>query len=782
MEQSTFISLRKQYIEQRFSNLNEMQRRAALHTEGPLLILAGAGSGKTTVVVNRISALLRFGTAYQSDQAFGLQDDAFTARLAAAVRADRALTAEDERRLKVGHVQPWNTLAITFPNKAAGEMKERIARTVPGGEDVHASTFHSACVRILRRDIDRLGFPKSFTIYDTDDSTRILKQIYKENNLDEKLLPLKPMLSSISRVKDEMLTPAQYAARPLDFRQKMVASVYAAYQRALKSNGALDFDDLIFYTVRLFEECPDVLDFYHDRYRYIMVDEYQDTSVVQSRLVKLLGGESRNVCVVGDDDQSIYRFRGATIENILGFERDFPGAQVIRLEQNYRSTENILAAANDVISNNIGRRGKTLWTAKHGGAPVTVYEAGDERDESAYVAGKINEAVREGCPLGSCAVLYRMNAQSGPIENYFARAGIPYKVVGGTRFYDRAEIKDILAYMSVVCNPADDLRLRRIINRPARKIGEATVVELERIAAGLGCPMLEVAGHAADYPSLVRAVRALDGFSDIMKRLEQSYETQTLADFTRDVITLTGYEQSLTALGDEGETRLQNVQELVSSVAAYCEEAEDPNLNDFLEQVALISDLDSYDSEADRVTLMTLHAAKGLEFDNVFIIGLEEGIFPSEQARFDHEAIEEERRLMYVGITRARRRLYLISAAERMLFGQTRRSRPSRFLDEIMSEHKQTLAPAAPRPAARPAPARPVLPRTADRGVSVHRPAPTQPRRDEYRPGDRVHHNVFGDGTVLSAVPMGGDVLLTIDFDVKGQKKTMRNYAPMNKI
>lgn len=782
MDNREFIELRKKYIEQRFSFLNPAQREAALYADGPLLILAGAGSGKTTVIVNRISALLRFGSAYHSSEVYAAPAPELCFRLKAAVEGGIPLTAQDESCLKVGRIMPWNILAITFTNKAAGEMKQRISNMVEGGEDVHASTFHSACVRILRRDIDRLGFPKDFTIYDTDDSVRILKQIYKDNNLDDKLLPIKPMLGAIGRIKDEMLSPEEFAARPLDFKQKAVSGVYRAYQRALFNNGALDFDDLIFFTVRLLSTSPDLLERYNERYRYIMVDEYQDTSVVQSQLVKLLAGERKNVCVVGDDDQSIYRFRGATIENILGFETHFPGAHTIRLEQNYRSTEKILDAANDVISHNFARKGKTLWTDKDGGAPVVAYLADDEREEAAYVAGKITEAVTAGSSLGECAVLYRMNAQSNSIENYFARAGIPYKVVGGTRFFDRAEIKDILAYMSVISNPADNLRLKRIINRPARKIGESTVLSIERVAYGLGVTMLEVIKSADDYPELQRAAKAIKQFSDIIDRLEKSFEQNSLADFTKDVIKETGYEASLIALGEEGETKLQNVQELVSSVASYCEEAEEPNLNDFLEQVALVSDLDNYDSESDRVTLMTLHSAKGLEFDNVFIIGLEEGIFPSEQSRFDSSAVEEERRLMYVGVTRARKRLFLISAGERMLYGQTRRSRISRFVDEIDAAHKEVAGTEQRR-----APVRQQRPHNPEvrlnTGFSVHKPgAPAKASNETFVPGDRVHHNVFGDGTVVNAVPMGGDVLLTIDFDVKGRKKTMQNYAPMKKI
>lgn len=781
MDNNEFINLRKKYIEQRYQFLNPAQREAALCTEGPLLILAGAGSGKTTVLVNRISMLLRFGNAYNSAEVYRAVTDELYERLRAAVESGIPLTAEDERLLKVGQVSAWNVLAITFTNKAAGEMKARISTTVKDGEDVNASTFHSACVRILRRDADRLGYPNSFTIYDTDDSLRVLKQIYKDNDLDDKLLPIKGMLSNIGRIKDELLSPEEFAQHAFDYKQQIISRVYSAYQRALKSSAAMDFDDLIYNTVRLFDENPDVLAKYNDKYRYIMVDEYQDTSVAQFRLVKLLAGEKMNICVVGDDDQSIYRFRGATIENILNFERHFQGARVIRLEQNYRSTQRILDAANDVISNNSERKGKTLWTEKKDGDPVTVYIADDERDEAAYVAGKINEAVVKGASLSECAVLYRLNAQSGSIENYFARAGIPYKVVGGVRFFDRAEIKDILSYMCIVANPSDSLRLKRIINRPSRKIGEATVLAVEQIAVGLGVTMLDVIRSAADYPALQRALRPLTAFSGIYDRLAESYSVNSLSDFTRDIITLTGYEADLMSQGDEGETRLQNVREMITSVSSYCDEAEEPSLNEYLEQVALISDLDNYDSESERVTLMTLHSAKGLEFENVFLTGLEEGVFPGEQSRLDAAAIEEERRLMYVGVTRAKKRLYIISACARMLYGQTRRSRISRFVGEIADDHKLVIDNGNYKSAAAtPTPMRSNS--SIDVTHSIHKAQPVKPSGLKFQIGERVHHNVFGDGTVVSATPLGGDMLLEIDFDVKGRKKTMQNYAPLSKI
>ncbi len=798
MQDNEFIALRREYIEQCFKNLNPQQRAAALATEGPLLILAGAGSGKTTVVVNRIANLLRFGSAYSDDYIQPGADAALRERLAAAVSAKRRLDTADEKLLRSGRVMPWNVLAITFTNKAAGELKERIAAICGAdGEQVHASTFHSACVRILRRDATHLGLQQNFTIYDNDDSLRLLKETIRAQGFDDKMLPPKMVLSRIGRLKDELVSPEDYAAgTKRDFFETAVGRVYPAYAAALRRNGALDFDDLIYFTVRLLSEFPDVLADYHRRFRYIMVDEYQDTSYAQFKLVQLLASGENNICVVGDDDQSIYKFRGATIENILNFEDHFPNAKVIRLEQNYRSTGTILEAANEIISNNTGRKGKTLWTDNGAGAPIQLYVADDEQDEAAYVGLQIGRELSAGVPLSDMAVLYRMNAQSNAIETYFARAGIPYKIVGGTRFFDRAEIKDILAYMCVVSNPADAVRLRRIINKPARKIGDTTVQTVEQIAAGLGVSMTEVINDAAEYPQLARAARPLGEFAALYRELCECEQSLPLPEFVSAVIIKSGYEDMLKAAGAEGETRLQNVNELVSSVRSYCEQSEAPSLFEFLEQVALISSIDDYDSDAERVTLMTIHSAKGLEFGDVFLTGLEEGIFPGEQSRFDDEQLEEERRLMYVGVTRAKRRLFLSCCARRMLFGQTRRNRPSRFLNEMgdaatemqnngnytTGRLLERSGPSSdgPRPLSTPASRAAAGPLSSR--LSTGDAPRVKPSGENYAPGERVRHKIFGDGLVLSVKPMGGDVLLEIDFDQKGIKKTMRNYAPIEKI
>ena len=620
-----FLKLRRAVIEAGFGRLNEMQKEAVFTVNGPLLILAGAGSGKTTVLVNRIANLVRYGTAHDSDRISGAVTEADLAALAALQKSGARPDEHLARLLAVDNVRPWHVLAITFTNKAAGELKNRL-ETMLGedAKDIMASTFHSACVRILRREAEVLGFPSAFTIYDTDDSQRAMKEVYKQTNIDDKFLPVKAALSAIGRLKDQMISPAQAQAEAGEYRAKMVAAAYAGYAKRLAAAGAMDFDDLIYHTVNLFREHPEVLEKYRQRWQYILVDEYQDTSVAQFLLVSLLAGGRNNICVVGDDDQSIYRFRGATIENILSFEEHFPGAKVIRLEQNYRSTTAILDAANRVIKNNQGRKGKTLWTANGEGDRIRLYRAENEQDEAAHIAAQIGENLRAGAHLKDHAILYRMNAQSGPIETYFARAGIPYRIVAGHRFFDRKEVKDILSYLSLVANPRDDLRLRRIINEPARKIGAATVDAAAQIASGLGCSLMEVVDNAQEYPALSRALMPLKGFAAIIAELRGAAQESPLDELVTLAIDRSGYRRMLEAQGDEGESRLENLGQLVSSVKTYADEhGAEATLEDYLEQVALISDVDGYDENADAVVMMTMHAAKGLEFDYVFLIGLE---------------------------------------------------------------------------------------------------------------------------------------------------------------
>ena len=833
MSLNEFLGLRRQYIESRFSGLNDMQRQAVFTTQGPLLILAGAGSGKTTVLVNRIANLIMFGGAYLSEETTREVTEADVAELRACVEQDTAPSPRLAGLLQVNAVRPWNVLAITFTNKAAGELKNRLESLLGEdmGGDVNASTFHSACVRILRREGERLGFPKSFTIYDSDDQQRVLKDIYKQLNIDDKFLPVRACASAIGRLKDRMVTPAEAAENPADTRSQIIARVYGAYAKRCLDAGAMDFDDLIYYTVRLLREFPEVRDYYQNRFKYILVDEYQDTSVAQFMLVNLLCDAKNNICVVGDDDQSIYRFRGATIENILSFEQRFAGAKVIRLEQNYRSTSSILDAANCVIRNNAGRKGKTLWTDNADGEQVEHYMAENEQDEAAHIAESIGQHVQEGMRLGDHAVLYRMNAQSSPIENHFARNGILYKIVGGLRFNDRKEVRDLHAYMSIVANPRDDLRLRRIINEPSRKIGAVTVDSVAQIAEGLGVPMLEVIRDAESYPALSRASGALRGFYEVYERLVEAEEGLELAAFAAELPEITGYRLMLEAMGEEGLTKLENMGQLVSNVKTYADmHGEEASLGGYLEEIALISDIDNYDADADRVVLMTLHSAKGLEFPYVYIVGLEEGVFPGEQARWSQEDVEEERRLCYVGITRAKKALVLSSSASRMLYGQTRRNAPSRFLEEIDEsllnrvESPQSAARLAVfgggagggwnrrqqgaggagylnseynrggRAGAMPgsfgsgraatafgsnvAPASRVttVPGYTSQGAAKKN------ENASFAPDDLVEHKVFGKGRVLKVTPVAGDCIVEIAFEKAGTKKTMANFAPLTKL
>lgn len=814
-----FIQLRKQYIEGYFGKLNSMQRQAVLCTKGPLLILAGAGSGKTTVLVNRIANLILFGDAHDSGEISGEVTSQALQELQQCIQTKQEPSPALSRLLKVAPVRPYNVLAITFTNKAAEQLRNRLSSILGEniGGDVNASTFHSACVRILRQQAEHIGFPKSFTIYDSDDQQRVLKEIYKLQNIDDKFLAVRACASAIGRLKDKMLSPADAAEKAGDPRAKLVAQIYESYARRCHSAGAMDFDDLIYYTVRLLQQNKEVRYYYQSRFRYVLVDEYQDTSVAQFRLVQLLCDENANICVVGDDDQSIYRFRGATIENILSFEEQFPGAKTIRLEQNYRSTGSILDAANSVIKNNAGRKGKKLWTESDSGEKVEHYNAADEQDEASHIADVIGANLAAGAKLNDHVVLYRMNAQSSPVENYFTRAGIPHKIVGGLRFNDRKEIKDMHAYMSIVVNPQDDLRLRRIINEPSRKIGIATVDAIAEIATGLGVPMLEVVRNVDEYPALSRARQALLNFYSIYTQLVRAAQELPLPAFAAEVPQISGYTAMLEALGDEGITRLENLGQLISNMQTYVDHnGTDATLEGYLEEIALIADIDNYDGEADSVVLMTLHAAKGLEFPYVFMVGLEEGIFPSEMSRWSQDDVEEERRLFYVGVTRAEKRLYISSAASRLLFGQTRRNMPSRFLEEIDSdlieEKESAVAPPtrsgsyvsrageyssggyldssynrSPRPSAgygyqRPAVAGAGGASSLLSGTQQSSAAKKAQGEDKYQPGDKVEHKVFGVGVVQKVTPVAGDSIVEILFSGVGLKKTMANYAPLKKI
>ncbi len=796
-----FIKARKSIIRDYFSRLNDMQFKAVTAVNGPVMVLAGAGSGKTTVLVNRILNLIKFGDAYNSDAVPAFVDDAVLATAEAYAEGREAVADFDV--LAVSPTKPWQILAITFTNKAANELKERISRAVSDGDAVHAGTFHSICAKILRFDGSNIGFTSDFTIYDTDDQKRLVKQIMKEQYIEEKIIPVRSVISEISSAKNQLIGPEEYSLQSSsDIRLSKISGVYTAYQKALKAANAMDFDDLIGNTVKLFEDCPEVLEKYQNKFKYIMVDEYQDTNHAQYVLVNLLARKNSNICVVGDDDQSIYRFRGATIENILNFEDDYPGATVIRLEQNYRSTQNILSAANAVISNNTARKGKNLWTDKGVGDKILINTVNDEQAEARFVADEILKYVREGGKFADNAVLYRTNAQSMNMENVFSRSGISYKIVGGHRFFERKEIKDIVSYLSVINNHNDSVRLRRIVNEPKRGIGDATISRAAEISEQLGVPLFEVFETASDYPVLSRSASKLMEFAKMINDLSESAETLSLHELLDITLDVSGYISALRAAGEEEQARIENIEELRTSIIQYENEEEAPSLLGFLENVALISDIDSYNEEDDSVILMTIHSAKGLEFDNVFLIGMEEGIFPGNQSIYGGEAeIEEERRLAYVCITRARKRLTISNAFSRMLYGQTNRNLPSRFLEEIPKELCEIKTSRAQMMGGgehkfsgfggsnqgfgggMPAYRRENKPFTSFKDMAAQSVTKTKGQSSgTFKSGDRVRHKTFGDGMILSAVPMGNDTLLEIAFEEKGTKKIMQNFAKLEML
>ncbi len=806
-----FCRLRREVIGQNYQILNPEQRKAVLTTEGPLLLLAGAGSGKTTVLIHRVANLIRYGRGSDSLEApeWVTEDDLdFLARYAEHPTKEGRLQAD--RLCALEPAAPWTIIAITFTNKAAGELKDRLEKMLGSpARDVWASTFHSACVRILRRDIEKLGFPSSFTIYDTDDSLRVMKDCLKELNFDDKQFPARSVLGTISRAKDKLQLARDFTEecdQSGDYRLQKIAKLYAAYEKRLWEAGALDFDDIILHTVRLLQQDDDVLTYYQRKFRYVLIDEYQDTNNLQYLLASLLAGGRENICVVGDDDQSIYRFRGATIENILSFEDQYKGCRTIRLEQNYRSTKNILDAANAVIRHNQGRKGKELWTAGSQGDKVALYTAMNENDEARFVADKLMTDYHEGIKWNTHAVLYRMNAQSNQLEVAFKRSGIPYRVIGGTRFFDRAEVKDMLAYLCAVHNHADDLRLTRIINNPPRGIGGATVEKARGIAAREGLSVWDVISNANAYPELQKTNKKLGEFVKLIGDLTALSQTMDLENFYEEVVARTGYAAMLQAKNDiESRTRLENVRELLTSIKGYMENgSEQPTLAGFLDEIALYTDLDSHDPDEDAVVMMTMHSAKGLEFPTVFVVGMEEGIFPGMRSIGDMEEMEEERRLCYVALTRAKERLYLTCAGQRMLFGRTSNNRPSRFAGEIpgelleqsgrsyldptptgddwdefdqrpqVSTYREPYRSAYGAGERRPAytPARPQKPASRPAFQSAVSPAPS-PALPEYQKGDMLEHKAFGRGMVLSAQKMGGDVLLEIAFDGVGAKRLM---------
>jgi len=780
-----FLNARKRYIESQFKALNPMQRQAVLTTEGPLLLLAGAGSGKTTVLIHRIVNLLRFGRASDCSDipdTITPDDVDFLESLMSPVSEQDSARAD--YLCAVEPVAPWNVLAITFTNKAANELKERLSSMLgPQGQDVWALTFHAACCRILRRDIERLGYTSSFTIYDAADSERVLKDIIKDMGLDDKTFPAKYVLSVISREKDKMVSADDYALKAenaQDVRMWHIAKAYRIYQQKLKENNAVDFDDIIFLTVKLLQEYEDVRTYYQRKFKYVLVDEYQDTNHMQYLLTSLLAGGYGNICVVGDDDQSIYRFRGATIENILSFEKQYHGSRVIRLEQNYRSTKSILTAANAVIANNKGRKGKKLWTSNEEGTPITIYEASDESAEASFVASQIiNKPVEES--FKDHAILYRTNAQSNALEFAFKRNGIPYRVFGGMRFFDRAEIKDMLAYLCVINNRKDDLRLHRIINNPPRGLGAKAIETADRLAQAEGKGLYSVVSDPYSYGPLEKSAQKFLQFSALIEGLASLLdEGMPLPEFYEELMLRTGYIFMLESKPtEENKTRLENIRELKSSILSYVENAETPSLAGFLEEISLYTDLEEYDDGDDAVVMMTMHAGKGLEFPRVYLVGFEDGLFPGLKAIGEEEEMEEERRLCYVAITRAQKHLTISYARQRMLYGRTNAALPSRFLKEIPEHITVKRGGYVSREGYYPRSSfsytSPDRVKTTSSAFAFSKPAsvPTL----ELSKGNMVHHTAFGRGMVLSVVKMGSDALLEIAFDQIGTKKLMLKSA-----
>lgn len=734
-----------------YSTLNPPQQEAVYHTEGPLLILAGAGSGKTRVLTHRIAYLI------------------------------------DEKG-----VNPWNILAITFTNKAASEMRERVDKIVGfGSESIWVSTFHSTCVRILRRHIDRLGFDTRFAIYDTEDQKTLMKEICRKLNIDTKIYKERSLLAQISHAKDELITPDEMELNAGgDFNKKKVAAVYREYQASLRKNNALDFDDLIVKTVELFQNCGDVLENYQERFKYIMVDEYQDTNTAQFKFVSLLAEKYKNLCVVGDDDQSIYKFRGANIGNILGYEKVFPQAKVIKLEQNYRSTQNILNAANEVIKNNEGRKDKTLWTANEEGAPIHFRQFQNGYEEAEYIAGAISQKVREGIyDYKDCAILYRTNAQSRLFEEKFLIANIPYKIVGGVNFYARKEIKDLLAYMKTIDNAKDDVAVKRIINVPKRGIGAATLGKVQDYADAYGISFYQALRQAEEIPTLGRGSAKVRPFVEFIQKFRSQIEYLSVKELLEKLIEETGYVKELEAEDtDEAKARIENIDELISKAASYEDEAEDPSLSGFLEEVALIADIDSVEESDNRVLLMTLHSAKGLEFPNVYLAGMEDGIFPGYMTIVgdDPQDMEEERRLCYVGITRAMKELTLSAAQQRMIRGETQYNKVSRFIREIPRELVELgREPKARRITKMPEPSSSYAKMRQTYQKTSFSPKQFEVKKSQglaYGVGDTVRHIKFGTGTVQAIVDGGKDYEVTVDFDKAGTKKMFASFAKLKKI
>ena len=813
-----YLSLKRALFDKCYASLNDKQRDAVYSVNGPLLILAGAGSGKTTVLVKRVVFIIKYGNAYYDDSLPEYVDEKYLSEMQSALDSSDISEAEDMLQDFASEpCRPYRLLAITFTNKAANEIKNRLAVALDDEEaakDIWAGTFHSICMRILRANCELIGYKKEFTIYDADDSKKAISAAMKRCYIDEKQMPIKTVISAISRAKDKLMTPSMFESEAgNDFRLSKIAKIYTEYQKTLVASNAMDFDDIIMNTVKLFKEQPDVLEFYRKKFKYVCVDEYQDTNEAQFVMTSLIAGGHGNLMVVGDDDQSIYKFRGATIGNILNFDKTFKSAKVVKLEQNYRSTGTILDAANAVIANNEGRKGKTLWTRGERGEKIVVRRLEDENHEARSIVDTINDLVeKKGRTYRDFAILYRNNAQSNSIERALAKTATPYRMLGGVRFSDRKEIRDVVAYLQLIANHSDRERLLRIINEPRRKIGNVTIDAISQIAAEQGCSLFEVIEHADQYTALSRSAAILQAFAGLINSLTVKASHMTLPNLFDAVLDDSGYRNMIIAAGEEEKDRLDNLEEFKSSIIEYVNNNEEPTLMGFLEENALVADVDRYDESADAVVLMTVHSAKGLEFPIVIIPGFEAGIFPSMQTVVGtSEDMEEERRLAYVALTRAKEQIFIMYTKHRLLYGQTQANPLSRFVTEIPEQYTkreqkdfgstvtygggmygssqskkvyfsesggntnaQKTYPAPKQPA------RHNMAQDTTIGQPIFKKA--EPSKTLFKPGDRVRHQTFGEGEILSARPMGADTLYEVMFDRVGTKKLMATYAKLQKI
>lgn len=767
-----FLKEKKRFLEEKFKHMNEMQRKAIFKVKGPVLILAGAGSGKTTVLVNRIFYLLKYGNSYYSEDGFEKFKEIYE-------KEDFDVNKLEEI-LKTDIPNPEEILAITFTNKAAKELCNRLLEVLgEKAKKINSGTFHSQCIKILVKHINLLGYKNSFIIYDNNDSKNIIKNIISNLNLNIKIYQPKSILYEISKAKNRFLTPVEYEKEVEENQfKKEISKIYKMYQNSLKNANALDFDDILCLTVKLFQENESILKIYQDKFKYIMVDEYQDTNYVQYQLIKLLSNLHKNLCVVGDDDQSIYKFRGAAIENILNFEKQLENVTTIKLEQNYRSTQNILSAANSLISHNNFRKNKKIWTSKGEGNKVKEIHVSVENEEAEFVCKTINENVINNIPYKDHVVLYRMNAQSANIEKFLVRNSIPYQIIGSTKFYDRKEIKDIISYLTILENSYDDLRLVRIINEPKRGIGTGTISKLQKLSKNLNIPIYEIIKNAKEYDVLSGKLEQLKKFYKLIENLKENMKNKTISEFYDKLIEKIEYVKFLKEQYPQEENRIENLKELKTNIIQFEMENKDATLSSFLFEISLYTDINEYNENSDKISLMTLHAAKGLEWPVVFMVGMEEGIFPGNLSIDNPKDLEEERRLAYVGMTRAKKDLYLICSAQRMIFGSVRYSKPSRFLSEISVQNKEMLDK--------------LTKHIPNYQIKEHKPKiavnefknlkTKQPLEIDFKKDEMVSHSVFGKGVVLSITPIGNDHLIEIDFEEKGKKKVMANYAKLKKV